>query len=622
MSMSRNGLSSRLGVMLTILLLSACGGETSQGESPVSQPTPTPTVSCSVQSLTIKMPQQRIQAGETAQLSAAVTVGPAGCTTTVTAPPVIWLSRDPGVLVVDAQGKVSGLKPGSATVVATSGGVEATLTLSVTPASAAASALRISEAGEGWVELHNTGTQPERLADYRLRSGSFVLRSESKYDFEDYVWSLPDITLPAGGYYLLRGVYVKFGQPPVIHAPAQRWAELGLSGRQFWLSSEYGYLDLTLQNKSVDFIRWGRATEVPTTPGVGTFSSLTFPDAGSVVRTAPSSLQASHFPTPAGPNDVPLQATDDDKDGIPDTAEFPGGSFAGLDLYAMGARAGVKDIFVELDVMNSSSPSIDLSAELLQKMVTTFRQHGYALHLDRGNRFTNRLDPAQFNLGNEQNTVPYTSTLTLTPKNGSAADLHTLKVESFDPRRLTIFHYGIIGSRDPEGWSGWGEYSNDFVVTAERFSPAFALAAMMHELGHNLGLRHGGFEDVNYKPNYSSIMNYRHDSCVQLSPTGQNCVLDYSDGTSKPLDEAHLNEQDGWGRQPFFMDWNKDGAVQTDLRLDINGDKSISVLKDFNDWANLRLDFARQSVALGQLNTPSPTTPAPIIANDQQPATH
>ena len=30
----------------------------------------------------------------------------------------------------------------------------------------------------------------------------------------------------------------------------------------------------------------------------------------------------------------------------------------------------------------------------------------------------------------------------------------------------------------------------------------------MHELGHNLGLRHGGGDDVNYKPNYLSIMNY------------------------------------------------------------------------------------------------------------------
>ena len=30
----------------------------------------------------------------------------------------------------------------------------------------------------------------------------------------------------------------------------------------------------------------------------------------------------------------------------------------------------------------------------------------------------------------------------------------------------------------------------------------------MHELGHNLGLRHGGGDDTRCKPNYLSIMSY------------------------------------------------------------------------------------------------------------------
>ena len=30
----------------------------------------------------------------------------------------------------------------------------------------------------------------------------------------------------------------------------------------------------------------------------------------------------------------------------------------------------------------------------------------------------------------------------------------------------------------------------------------------MHELGHNLGLRHGGDDNVHRKPNYLSVMNY------------------------------------------------------------------------------------------------------------------
>ncbi len=47
---------------------------------------------------------------------------------------------------------------------------------------------------------------------------------------------------------------------------------------------------------------------------------------------------------------------------------------------------------------------------------------------------------------------------------------------------------------------------------------------IMHELGHNLGLRHGGDENVNYKPNYLSIMNYS----FQLRGIPNANRLDYS----------------------------------------------------------------------------------------------
>jgi len=33
----------------------------------------------------------------------------------------------------------------------------------------------------------------------------------------------------------------------------------------------------------------------------------------------------------------------------------------------------------------------------------------------------------------------------------------------------------------------------------------------MHELGHNLGLKHGGAEASNFKPNYISVMNYAYN---------------------------------------------------------------------------------------------------------------
>ena len=49
----------------------------------------------------------------------------------------------------------------------------------------------------------------------------------------------------------------------------------------------------------------------------------------------------------------------------------------------------------------------------------------------------------------------------------------------------------------------------------------------MHELGHNLGLDHGGDEDLNFKPNYISIMNYAFGATGLLSKNGRQRKVDY-----------------------------------------------------------------------------------------------
>ena len=64
---------------------------------------------------------------------------------------------------------------------------------------------------------------------------------------------------------------------------------------------------------------------------------------------------------------------------------------------------------------------------------------------------------------------------------------------------------------------------------------------LMHELGHNLGLRHGGSDDVNCKPNYLSVMSYSFQMpiFVGLRPA------DYSQSDLPDLNELHLNEVAG-----------------------------------------------------------------------------
>jgi hypothetical protein len=152
----------------------------------------------------------------------------------------------------------------------------------------------------------------------------------------------------------------------------------------------------------------------------------------------------------------------------------------------------------------------------------------------------------------------------------------------------------------------------------------------MHELGHTLGLRHGGGDDINCKPNYLSVMSYSR----QFSDLIPDRPLDYSWVELPTLDEANLNEAAGIGvpvQTVFFVDtdgdgyndgfrrvsvgvlpidWNRDGdtddtGVSTDLNslvwgFDAHGnpkwvcdswDRGLQRLKGYDDWSNLIYNF-------------------------------
>ncbi|MCX6629612.1 MAG: M66 family metalloprotease, partial [Candidatus Solibacter sp.] len=75
----------------------------------------------------------------------------------------------------------------------------------------------------------------------------------------------------------------------------------------------------------------------------------------------------------------------------------------------------------------------------------------------------------------------------------------------------------------------------------------------MHELGHNLGLGHGGLttsgapSDATYKPNYLSVMNYLFQ-LEGLTHGGQGGLIDYSHVKLLELNEyKQLSEAAGLG---------------------------------------------------------------------------
>jgi hypothetical protein len=152
--------------------------------------------------------------------------------------------------------------------------------------------------------------------------------------------------------------------------------------------------------------------------------------------------------------------------------------------------------------------------------------------------------------------------------------------------KTRVFHYAIFGhSPYPDNtttplWedtiSGYGEMpGNDFMVTLGEwdFTADEQEGTFMHELGHTLGLDHGGGDSMNYKPNYLSVMNYT----FQMTNIVADRPLDYSRWVLPPPDN-----EDGQGAGTCNDKVDNGGDGVADQGVDTNADTVLELLPDLD----------------------------------------
>jgi hypothetical protein len=326
---------------------------------------------------------------------------------------------------------------------------------------------------------------------------------------------------------------------------------------------------------------------------------------------------------------------DADVDGLYDHWEsgrgIDGNNDGTADFFLAGANPLHKDLYVEVDAMTDPITVTNRapSTATLARVAAAFAaapntlvnnpdsQNGVTLHamldettlmlMDFPNKF------ADFKIAKASSF-------------GTAAERSSPNATNILAAKRLAFRYAIFANTHSGGTSsGAGEIGgNDFMVTLGGWTLIGGTAdqqagTFMHELGHTLGLLHGGDDNTQFKPNYYSVMNYLWQT--PKPAYSARWGLNYSTQKLPHLDESNLNESVGIGGQAGIqvpigpkggprrladmnlpVDWSlgdedQDGTLDNDsgVAIDVNEDGGMSLLTGFEDWSHLVYAFRQSS---------------------------
>lgn len=347
---------------------------------------------------------------------------------------------------------------------------------------------------------------------------------------------------------------------------------------------------------------------------------------------------------------VKIPCLDDDRDGLCNEWEEQGyvdvdedGGFdPAQDLILDGSDPNRMNIYVEVDAFKTTN----LSSKALEDIEWAFlkvpydktanpgRRNGIILRLEKGDLDLPPLASGQYSAPAGCGKMPVEFDGLKDGYFGTALQRTNADVIALKKK---LYRYVIVGGRSSGGFSGKAQFFGpNAIITLANFTPVHGTDEMqagtlMHELGHTLGLGHGGGIDGKpvhrlFKPNYHSVMNYtwQFRSARGVSnPLGRFAYwaswrLDYSRSLFNTLDESAIEETPGIGgseghrkhfvatgplparaeREVGAVDFNRDGFTGTVcLSCNVNNvdprksSAKISVLRPSDDWSYLSDNF-------------------------------